>query len=166
MATPIYRAGTATAVAPVTAPPTTAAHFALYNTALAGGKSLSLMTVETFCSASAGAALIIQPYAHVSANPVAQMTGTVATAIQSLVPTGLPSVAAVASAVTITADSVWHPCGESANFGTGTTTIAVGTSSLVTGLYVIPPQGLFSLAIVCSAINSATLKCFVTWTEA
>lgn len=166
MATPIYRAGTLTAVAPVTAPPTTAAHFALYNTAPAGGKSLYLMTVETTCIVSAGAALIVQPFAHVSANPVAKMSGTAASAVQSLVPTGIPSVAQVASAVTITADSVWHPCGESTNFGTGTTTIALGTSSLVTGLYVIPPQGLFSLAVLCSAANAATMNCYCTWTEA
>ena len=164
---PTFKAFTATAVTPVTAPPTTAAHFALWNSAAPGGPSLYLQTVEAFTAASAGAAQIIQLFAHLGANAQSRIGSgfTAASGPFSLSGPVAPSVATVGSAVTIVNDSVWHACSLSETMGAGTTTIANGTFSNVNGLYVVAPGMVFSLAVLCSAAGTATCKCGVTWYE-
>ena len=165
---PTFKAYTTTAVAPVAAAPTTAAHFAIWNPPLSG-KSLYIQTIEGFTLASAGAAQIIQTFAHLSASVTNQRIGSAFTA--SGVPFSLGgvvqnSVASVGSAVTIVNDSVWHACSDSNTMGAGTTTIGSGTYSNVNGIYVVAPGMVFSLAVVCSAAGSATCKLGVTWYEA
>jgi len=166
-ALPVFKASTTPAlgIAPVTAPPTTAAHFAVWNSALAGGKSLYIQTVESWSSVSAAAAIVLQTFAHVSVAPVLKFSGTAAEGPQALVGPEVNSIAQVASAVTIVNDGIWHPCTPSNTTGATTTTIASGNAANVSGIYVIPPQGLFSLAVVCSAAGSAKCVLCVSWIE-
>lgn len=161
----VFKAGTKTAVAPVAAPPTTAAQFAMWNSAPVGGKSLYIQTIESTDIASAGAAIILQPFAHLSVAPVVKFSGTAAQGPQALTGPTVSSVAQVASAVTIVNDGIWHVCGASVNSAAATTTIANGNASNVQGIYVVPPQGLFSLAVVCSAAGTATCNLYVSWIE-
>ena len=165
----VFKAYTATPVAPVAVIPTTAAHFAIYNTQPigGGGKSLYIQTLEAVTVVSAGAAQIIQLHAHQSAGLIKAMPSATKASGPAWISGGFyPSVAQVGSAVTIVQDSVWHPCSESDTMGAGTTTIANGTWSNVNGLYVIQPGGLLSLAVLCSAAGSATCNIGVTWFEA
>lgn len=162
-----FKAMTATAVAPVSTLPTTAAHFAVWNPP-ASRKTLYIQTIETTTIASAGAAQIVQAIAHMGASTTSLSIGSGFTAANGPFTLSGPevnSVAAVGSAVTIVNDSVWHPCSESSTMGAGTTTIANGTWSNVNGLYVVAPGVVFSLAVFCSAAGSATCDCALTWYE-
>ena len=165
----VFKAYTATAVAPVAVAPTTAAHFCIYNTQPigGGGKSLYIQTLEAVTVASAGAAQIIQLLAHFSAAPIKGLPSATVAKGPAWISGGFyPSVAQVGSAVAIVNDSVWHPVSESATIGATTTTIANGTWSNVNGIYVVPPGGLLSLAVLCSAAGTATCSIGVTWFEA
>lgn len=163
-----YIASTITAIAPVAALPTTAAHFSLYNAEKAGGKSYIISTVGFTPVTSAAAALVQQLLAHNSVAAVSAMAGTGGTAARGpKALDGLPptSAASVASAVTIVNDGIWHPVGLSVNGGAATATIAMGSWANVNGIYVVPPGGLFSLAVLCNAV-AGTNQIFVTWSEA
>lgn len=163
-----YVASTVTAIAPVAAVPTTAAHFSLWNGENAGGKTYTITSVSFTPIASAAAAFVAQLLAHNSAGVVSSIPGTGGTlsagpkALDGLPPT---SVAAVRSAVTIANDSIWHPVGMSVNGGAATATISMGGWQNVRGIYMVPPGGLFSLAVLCSAAGSATCQLYITWEE-
>lgn len=166
MAAPVvFKAATATPVAPVSSIPTTAAHFAVWNSAPAGGKSLVIQTVESAVIVSTGVVVITQIFAHVSVAPVFKFSGTAAKGPQVLTGPEVNSIAQVASAVTIVNDGIWHPVSPSNNSGAATTTIAVGNFANVQGLYVIPPQGLLSLAVVSSTVSTTTCNLYVSWIE-
>jgi len=166
----LFAAGTVTAVAPVAALPTTAAQFALWNGESAGGKTYTVTTLSWTSIASAGAAFVGQLLAHVA--PAAQnvISGTVAKGPYSTDGQWGGSRAIVYSAVTLTAaqaaSGIWHPVGGSVNGGAATATISMGNWAYVRGIYVLPPGGLLSLAVLCSAAGSATCDHFVTWEEA
>lgn len=168
MATPrLYGGGTITPVAPVAAIPTTAAHLALFNGEQAGGKSYLITSVGFTSIVSAGAAFVGQLLAtNAPVGGQAPITGTAASGPLPL--DGQPggSLATVKSAVTIVNNGFWHAVGMSVNGGAATATISMGSYQLVRGLYVVPPGGIFSLAVLCSAAGSATCDCFVTWEEA
>lgn len=169
MANRVYVGGTVTAVAPVAAIPTTAAQFALWNGESQGGKTYVVTALSWTSIASAGAAFVGQLLVH---NALAIQPIISGTAAKGPYPTdGLPSAskAMVASAVTLTASqvasSMWHPVGNSTNGGAATATISMGMWQNVDGLYRIPPGGILSLAVLCSAPGSATCDCFVQWRE-
>ncbi len=168
MASANFVAATITPITPVTAVPTTAAHFAVWNGAQRGGKSLYIQSVASSTIVTSGAALGVQLYAHQSAGtPLGLGTFTAAKGPQPIGGGFVSSVAAVGSAVTIVNDSLWHPCTTNTNDASATAGVALGNYSSVAGLYVIPPGGLFSLAVVCNATGGAvTCNCYVTWTEA
>ena len=162
---------TASAVTPVAAAPTTASHFSLFN-----GDPIKSMTVTSLaCSTqgtSAAAAENLQLLAHMS---VAMLKGipTGGTAAQGPKPLGSGAAAGsngvAVSTVTIVQDGIWHPVGWSANSGAGTATIALGTwTNLINTfgqpLYVIPPGGMLSLAVL-SSTAAGKCVCSVTWTE-
>ena len=162
-----FVAGTATAVAPVATIPTTAAHFLLFNGAAqtGNGKSLVIHTVSSYTVVSAGAAIVLNMLAHNSTLAVASIPAiTAATGIKSLNGGANTSVASVGSAGTIVNNGIWHPIGNSIVCA-GTANIALGTYVDTNGLYVVPPGGIFSLAMLCSAAASATCSFFVTWSE-
>ena len=175
MATPpAFVTGTviASAVAPVAAVPTTAAHFCLFNGELPGGKSYYITSASSSYTTSAAAAENVQLFAHVSVAPLKNIpSNTAAQGPKSLgsgVNVGTKAVAG--STVTIVNDGVWHPVGWSSTSAGGTATIALGTwvnliNTFGQVLYVIPPGGMVSFAAVAST-NAGTIATFVTWTEA
>lgn len=166
----LFVAGTSTAIAPVAAIPTTAAQFCLWNGESAGGKTYTITSVGFTPIASAAAAFVAQLLAHCA--PAAQniISGTAANGPKSTDGIVGGSRAAVASAVTLTAGQlaggIWHPVGPSVNGGAATATIAMGSYQQVRGLYVLPPGGLLSLAVLCSAAGSATCQLYIQWEEA
>ncbi len=171
MATPrLFLAGTATAVAPVAALPTTAAQFALWNGEPVDGKTYTITSVGFTSIASCAAAQILQLLGLVSAARQPIISGTAATGPKSTDGIVGGTSALAASAVTLTAGmlagGMWHPIGGSVNTAALTATISTGTWTNVRGLYLLPPGGLFALAVLCNAAGSATCDCFVTWEEA
>lgn len=166
MATPrSYIAGTATAVAPVAAIPTTAAHFSLWNGEKAGGKTYTITAVGFTTTTTAGATIILQLLAHLSVASLPVISGTTANGPKST--DGLPSTsrAGVASAVTIVnANGLWHPVGPAFNTAALTATIGAGTWQNVRGLYSVPPGGIFSLATLGSTAAGAS-QLFINWEE-
>lgn len=160
-----YAAGTLTAVAPVAAIPTTAAHFSLWNGESAGGKTYRITTVGFSTTTSAAATMILQLLAHSGVGGCAVISGTAANGPR---PTdGFPggSKAVVASAVTIVANNgVWQPVGDCVNSAALTATIGMGTWRNVRGLFLLPPGGIFSLATLGSTTGGAN-QLFVNWEE-
>jgi hypothetical protein len=159
-----FVATTATDVAPVAAIPTTAAHFALYNGELSGGKTYTVTAVGFTTTTSAAAVIKLQQLANVMfiSPPI---SGTAANGPQPTDGQVNNSKAMVASAVTIKTGGTWHPVGTSVDFGAQTATIALGNWTPVRGIYILPPGGLLSLAVLCSAAGSAKCICSVTWEE-
>lgn len=160
-----YVARSLTAVAPVAAIPTTAAHFALWNGEPEGGKTYSITSVGFSTTTTAGATMILQLLANcmVALQPI--ISGTLAA---GPFPTdGMPSAsrAAVASAVTITAaNGMWQPIGDCVNSAALTATIGMGTWQKVDGLFRLPPGGIFSLATLGSTTGGAN-QLFINWRE-
>jgi hypothetical protein len=160
-----FVAGTATAVAPVAAIPTTASHLSLYNPATST-KSLIVHRVTSYCVASAAAVIQASILLHMTTVAVTSLTGTAATSIKSISGAGNASVAQIYSAVTTVANGVWHPIGVSNNFGAQTATIAMALDSGdLGGLYIVEPGMHLDMAILCSAAGSATFSSFFTWSE-
>lgn len=163
----LFVAGTATAVAPVAALPTTAAHFALWNGESVGGKTYTITSVGFTTIASAAAAFVGQLLVNVSAASRPIISGTAASGPRSTDGITGGTNAVVASAVTIGATwGVWHPVGLSANSVAATATISLGSWAYVRGMYLLPPGGVIALAVLCSAAGSATCDHFITWEEA
>lgn len=156
-----------TGVQPVAAPPTTAAHFALFNADPV--KSYYITSLSCSETASAAATENLQLFAHVSVGRLLNMpTGGTAALGPKPLGTGrsiVGSLAQIVTAVTIVNDGIWHVVAPSQNTGAATATIALGTWVKVDGFYVIPPGGLLSLAVV-SSTAAGTAKCYATWVEA
>jgi hypothetical protein len=170
MPTPrLFNAATLTAIAPVAAIPTTAAQFALWNGESAGGKSYTILSVGFTGIASAGAALVTQLLVHCSPAAWPVISGTAANGPKATDGIVGGSKAVVASAVTLTTgqrdSAIWHPVGPSVNGGAATATISMGSYQQVRGIYVLPPGGILSLAVLCSAAGSATNQLYVNWQE-
>src|SRR3990167_442272 len=149
-----FVARTLTAVAPVAAIPTTAAHFALWNGDPV--KPYTIPSVGFTTTTTAAATIILQLLAHVSIAAVGAITGTAASVVAptdgivggtyASVFSGVPSVAAT---------GVWHPVGPSVNTAALTATIGAGAYQNVRGLYYLPPGRLFSLATLGSTAAGA-----------
>ena len=160
-----FAAGTTTPITPVVAPPTTAAQFVLWNGEGTGGKNYYVTSIGSSTIVTAGAALIIQAWAHLG-SAVLMPSVTVAKGPSRAGRAEALTHAQIGTAGTIVNNSVWHPVGESVNAGAATATVALGTWANVNGIYVIPPGGLLSLAVVCSAAGgSVTCNLYVTWYE-
>lgn len=173
MSTPLsFVTGTvvASAVTPVAAPPTTAAHFCLYNGDPV--KSYTITSASLSYTTGAAAAECAQLFAHVSVAPLKILpTSSASQGIKSLngsVNAG--SLAQAGSTVTIVNDGVWHPVGLSVNSANQTNTVALGPWTNLTQpngqpIYVIPPGGMISFATVAST-GAGKAVIFVSWTEA
>lgn len=166
----LFVGGTVTPVAPVAATPTTAAQLVLWNGESPGGKTYTVTSLAWSSIVSAGAAFVGQLLAHVAYSPFIPVgtaaKGPVSTDAQS----GAPgSKAVILSAVTlnsgVAAAGMWHPVGNSTNGGAATATISMGMWQAVRGIYILPPGGLLSLAVLCSAAGTATCDEFITWEE-
>lgn len=165
----VYVAGTATAVAPVIAIPTTASQLTLWNgeSQTSGtGKSYIILAISWTTIASAAAAFVGQLLVNMSSVATAVPTGTAATAISGLSGLATGSSATILSAVTITNNGVWHPYGPSVNAGAATATISLGSGDVYSkGEYILRPGMRFNMAVLCSAAGSATCDIFVKWCE-
>lgn len=161
-----FVARSATAVAPVAAIPTTAAHFCLWNGEPANGKTYTITSVGFTTTTSAAATMILQLLAHISIGPVPAISGTAASICAATDGNPGPTNASVFSAVTIVAATgLWHPVGPAFNTAALTATIGAGVWQNVRGLYTLPPGRLFSLATLGSTAAGASQLC-VTWEEA
>jgi len=154
-----------TAVAPVTALPTTAAHFSLWNGENPGGKSYIIDAVGTMLNASAGAAINLGLAAQLNTtNPIANPAGAIA--IKSL--SGKANYGGkgnTKASVTVTNDSAWHEIGTQLVCAS-TANLTLSVEFPVYGRYIVPPQGMFSLASLCNAAGTATAFPIIFWHEA
>jgi hypothetical protein len=160
-----FVAGTATAVAPVAAIPTTAAHFSLFNGEAAGGKSYIITALGMTTTTTAGATMILQMLAHMSVGNVTGISGTLANGPKPTDGNPVPSLGQVKSAVTIILSGVWHPVGPSFNTAALTATIGAGLWVPVRGLYTVPPGQIFSLATLGSTTGGAC-QLYINYEEA
>jgi len=152
-----------TAVAPVAALPTTAAHLSLWNGEQDDGLSYVIDTVGAWTAVSAGAAINIGMCAQQNLGKISNPAGT-------LVPKSLNGRANYTgkgngkASVTVTNDSAWHPVGVplvSAN----TATLMMCVEYPVYGRYIVPPGGMFSVASLCNAAGSATCQPWIIYHE-
>jgi hypothetical protein len=160
-----YGARTLTAVAPVAAIPTTAAHFSLWNGEPAGGKIYRITAIGFTTTTTAAATMIMQQLAHCGQATRPVISGTAAS---GPIPTDGQvgaSKAAVASAVTIVdSDGIWLPVGMAVNSAALTATIGLGVWTNVRGLYLVPPGAIFSLATLGSTTGGA-VQSSICWEE-
>lgn len=157
-----------TAVAPVAAVPTTAAHFTLWNGEQVGGKSYAIDYIGSIVTTSAGAVIVLSLLVHNGSN----QTTVKPTISNAATPNGLNGstyrgLAYGGGSGTIVQSSSWHPapivvpsvvCAGTANIG-----LTVGGD--VRGRYIVPPGAAFSMASFCSSAGSATCQLFAIWHE-
>jgi hypothetical protein len=153
-----------TAVAPVAALPTTTAHLSLWNGEAQGGKCYVIDAIGTMLNASAGAAINLGLAVQLNTtNPIANPAGAVA--IKSL--SGKANYGGKGNSkasVTVTNDSAWHEVGTQL-ICANTANITLSVEFNVYGRYIVPPQGMFSLASLCNAAGTATAFPIVFWHE-
>jgi len=152
-----------TGVAPVTAIPSTGAHFSLWNGEADGGKSYIIDAVGTVITTSAGAAINLGICGQLNLGKVTNPAGAVA--IKSL--SGKLNYGGLGNckaSVTVTNDSAWLPLGN--------TVVCANTANLMLNVHyelygriIIPPGGLFSLVSLCNAAGSAVCTPYMIWHE-
>lgn len=161
----VFSARTSTAVAPVAAFPTTSAHFCLFNGEPTGGKSYDILLASTVFATSAAAAECLTLLAHNATAPVLSLPSY--TAALGPLPTGgfrqQGTQAVVGSGVTIVNSSIWIPIGNPTSTA-ATTTIGLGTTWQGTGVFIVPPGGIFSLASL-GAAAAGTCHLTIVWRE-
>ncbi len=161
----------ATDIAPVTAIPTTAAHFALQNLESVGGKTYYINGLGWTTTTSATAAFVGQLVVCVISGVQSPISGS----NSALGP--LPVDGTIArskgmawGAVTLTTQqnnqAPWHPVGLSANSAALTATVGTGAWANVAGMgYQLAPGAVIALAVICGAAGSAKCKISVQWSE-
>lgn len=166
--TRLFNAGTATAVAPVAAIPTTAAHFSLWNGESVGGKTYTINGLSWTTTTTAGATMIIQLLAHLLPGLQPVVAGTAAKGPLSTDGIYGGSKAVCASAVTLTASqaagALWHAVGPSTNTAALTATIGNGQWVNTRGLYRLTPGAILSLATLGSTAAGAC-QLTIQWEE-
>ena len=155
-----YMAIAASAVAPVTALPTTSAQLTLWNGENDGGLIYVIDSVGVFTTVSAGAATAIGLFACMH-------TGKKAAAVADLTIRGLAGQAyrgtATADVGATVVNDVWIPIG-TANVGPASQ-IGQTLDVPVNGLYIVPPGHMFSLAAVANTTTTITTRCLIRWHE-
>jgi hypothetical protein len=166
----LYGGALITALAPVATLPTTAAQFAIWNGEPQGGKTYYFTGLGFTGIASAAAVIVEQLLVHICPGNQPLIAGTAAKG--PIAVDGNPvrtSNAQVLGAVTLSAVQAaagfWHPAGPAFNSGAATATISGGGWMNVNGVYQLPPGGILSLAVLCSAAASATNLISATWSE-
>lgn len=152
-----------TAVAPVAAVPTTAAHLSLWNGELSGGKSYIIHTVAWMCTVSAAAAISINLLAQCGCGAETNPAGAAVikgTSGQLYTGNGNGKVS-----MTIGNLGLWHPI-TAGLVDANTATIGLTVYQDLKGKYIVPPGFTFSLAGFCNAAGSATGIPYIIFSEA
>jgi hypothetical protein len=153
-----------TGVAPVVALPTTAAHLSLWNGEPPGGKSYLIDAIGTAVTTTSAAAVNLGLGVQLNVtNPITNPTGAIA--IKSL--SGKANYGGKGNAkasLAVTNDSAWHQV--------GTELVCANASNLtlnveypVYGRYIVPPQGMFSLASLANAVSTLICTPIIFWHE-
>lgn len=150
------------AVAPVAALPTTAAHLSLWNGEIVGGKSYIISAVGSLCTTTVAAAASASLLAHLGTAAEANPAG--ALVIKGMSGKIYRGQGNAKASVTIANSGVWHPvgpCVQTAN----TANIGIGVYQDVYGRYIVPPGQIFSLATI-NATAAGAFAPFIIWHEA
>jgi hypothetical protein len=154
----------ATAVAPVVALPTTTAQLSLWNGEPDGGKSYIIDSLIGMVAVSAAAATGVGFAGMLNKGRVTKPTNDLApaTAAFGLAGHQYSGKAYVDLAATVVDDG-WHPIG-SAVVGPASQ-IALPFEALVYGIYIVPPGGMFSMAVLANTATTITAKQGLRWHE-
>lgn len=155
-----YGAIAATAVAPVVALPTTTAQLSLWNGEQQGGKSYVIDSVFAHVVVSAGVATGVGIVGMINKRAAAQM-------VADITPFGLAGHVYAGSGIVdvgaTVVDDGWHPIGNSI-IGPASQ-VAMNVDIPVNGLYIVPPGGAFSIAVVANTVTTITAKMGFRWHE-
>lgn len=154
----------ASAVAPVVALPTTTAQLSIWNGEPDGGKSYVIDSLIGMVAVSAGAATGVGFAGMLNKGRVSKPTNDLApaTAAFGLAGHQYAGKAIVDLAATVVDDG-WHPIGN-AVVGPASQ-IALPFEVPVYGLYIIPPGGMFSMAVLANTVTTITVKMGLRWHE-
>lgn len=157
----------ATAVAPVAALPTTAAHLVLWNgEAASSGKVYIIHAVGSITTTTAGAAIYLGLAACITAGLVTtKPTGTAATVKPLTGNSAYGGSGALLDTVTIVNDGAWLPVGPG-QVNANTATLMQTVHYEVSGRYIVWPGQQFCLATLCNAAGTAVNKPYIFWSEA
>lgn len=151
----------ATAVAPVVALPTTTAQLTLWNGEPDGGKSYIIDSLIGMVAVSAGAATGVGFAACIHKGRKAKPTSDLTT-IFGLAGHPYSGKAVIDLAATVE-DDVWHPVGN-AVVGPASQ-VAMPFEVPVYGMYIVPPGGMFSMAVLANTVTTITVKQGLRWHE-
>jgi hypothetical protein len=147
------------AVACVTALPTTAAAAYLWNGEPPTGKSYVIDDIGWLCTTSAGAASMFALLAMLNILPLTSAPSTADTpVISSLNGRKYPGRAGMGHAATVV-DDKWYPLGTSANSNALTNTVGFALEVPIQGGIIVPPGYLLNLA--CLAANTTAAGQFI-----
>lgn len=159
-----YMVRQGTAVAPVASEPTTAAHYSIWNGEPMGGRSYIIDMIG--CAITTSTAVATPMYAVAQLNlsnpiaaPAAGDTPKSLSGRRNYTGRGI-----FKQSLTITDDGGWHNVGPYLMPFTGTATAGLTFEQNVYGRYIVPPQGMFSLASVATTTTGA-VKYWVVFHE-
>lgn len=154
----------ATAVAPVVALPTTTAQLSIWNGEQAGGKSYVIDSLIGMVAVSAAAATGVGFAGMLNKGAVTKPTNDLAPATAAFGLAGHPYAGkAVVDLAATVGDDGWHPIGN-AVVGPASQ-VALPFEVPVYGLYIIPPGGMFSMAVLANTVTTITVKMGLRWHE-
>lgn len=151
----------ASAVTPVVALPTTTAQLSLWNGEPDGGKSYVIDSLICMVAVSAGAATGVGFAGMLNKGRVTKPTSDL-TSIFGLAGHNYSGKGVIDLAATVVDDG-WHPIGNSV-IGPASQ-IAMNVEVDVKGKYIIPPGGMFSMAILANTVTTITVKQGLRWHE-
>lgn len=149
------------AVAPVVALPTTTAQLSIWNGEPDGGKSYIIDSLIGMVAVSAGAATGVGFAGMLNRGRVTKPTSDL-TSIFGMAGHPYAGKAVIDLAATVV-DDVWHPIG-SAVVGPASQ-VALPFEAQVYGQYIIPPGGMFSMAVLANTVTTITVKQGLRWHE-
>lgn len=150
-------------VAPIVAPPTTTAELTLWNgEPLGSGNVYVIDSVFAFVTVSSAAATALALLACLNQGAKAAPTSGLTTFKSLSGRSTYPGKAVCALAATVT-DDKWHPIGNSVT--TAAAQIGAVIDVPVNGLYIIPPQRMFSLAVFAETATTIKVRCGLRWHE-
>lgn len=159
-----YMVRQGTAVAPVTAEPTTAAHYSVWNGENPGGRSYVIDMIGCAITTSTAVATALYTVAQLNlTNPItAPSAGDTPKSLSGRKNYGGKGL--FRQSVTITDDGGWHNVGPALFPPQGSATSGLVYEFSTLGRYIVPPQGMFSLASVATTTTGA-VKYWVIYHE-